>query len=127
MRRRAGLHSCLVLVAAVAGASCQKQVSAPTDDTTTRTGAINVNSWTPHDGTGLPATTIGTARSQVSSSNRAATLASGQVLVTGGIAAGAATTAVHRLTTSTESSTFTAAPNLSGNGRGFGALIALNA
>ena len=56
-----------------------------------------------------------------------ATLANGQVLVAGGIAAAAASTAVHRLTTSTESSVFNAAANLSGNARGFGALIALNA
>ncbi|HEY7376218.1 MAG TPA: kelch repeat-containing protein, partial [Polyangia bacterium] len=91
-------------------------------------GAINVGTWTPHDGTAgsIPATTIGTARGEISSNNRAATLANGQVLVAGGIAATAASTAVHRLTTSAESSVFSAAANLSGNARGFGALIALN-
>jgi hypothetical protein len=122
------LHSCLFLAAAIAGASCNKQAST-SSETTTRQGAINVGAWSPHDGTAapIPATTIGTARGQFSTNNMGATLGNGQVLVAGGIAAAAASTAVHRLTTSTESSVFNAAANLSGNARGFGALIALNA
>jgi len=131
MTRRASLvnlRSCLFLTAAIAGASCNKPAST-SGDITTRQGAINVGAWSPHDGTAapIPATTIGTARGQFSSNNMGATLANGQVLVAGGIAAAAASTAVHRLTTSTESSVFSSAPNLSGNARGFGALIALNA
>ena len=108
MTRRASLvslHSCLFLAVAVAGASCRKEAST-SGDTTTRQGAINVGSWSPHDGTAapIPSTTIGTARGQFSTNNMAATLANGQVLVAGGIAAAAASTAVHRLTTSTENS-----------------------
>jgi len=124
MRRPVNVRSFLFLAAAVAVASCHK-----TEDVTTRTSAINVNAWSPHDGTAapIPATTIGTARSQISSNNMAAALSSGQVLVAGGIAAGAASTSVHRLTTSTENSVFVAGTNLSGNARGFGGLIALNA
>ena len=124
MRRPVNVRSFLFLAAAVAVASCHK-----TDDVTTRTSAINVNAWSPHDGTAapIPATNIGTARSQFSTNNMAAALSSGQVLVAGGIAAGTASTSVHRLTTSTENSVFTAGTNLSGNARGFGALIALNA
>ena len=130
MTRRASLvslHSCLFLAVAVAGASCRKEAST-SGDTTTRQGAINVGTWSPHDGTAapIPATTIGTARGQFSTSTTAPTLANGQVLIAGGIAAAAASTAVHRLTTSTENSVFSSAPNLSGNARGFGALIALN-
>ena len=131
MTRRASLvslHSCAFLAVAVAGASCRKEAST-SGDTTTRQGAINVGTWSPHDGTAapIPATTIGTARGQFSTNNMAATLANGQVLIAGGIATAAASTAVHRLTTSTENSMFSSAPNLSGNARGFGALIALNA
>ncbi|HMF40321.1 MAG TPA: hypothetical protein VKQ32_06495, partial [Polyangia bacterium] len=130
MRRFLSLQSCLLLAAAaVAGTSCRKSSTSTSDDVTTRVGAINVNAWSPHDGTAppIPATTIGTGRSQFSNMGTAAALTNGQVLVAGGIEASAASTAVHRLTTSTETSVFNAAPNLSGNARGFGALIALNA
>src|SRR6266487_2375743 len=103
MRRLPSVQSCLLLAAAaLAGASCRKQPSAPTSsDVTTRVGAINVGSWSPHDGTAppIPATNIGTARSQFSNNNMAAALSNGQILFAGGIAAGAASTAVHRLTT----------------------------
>jgi hypothetical protein len=119
----------LLAATAVAGVSCRKQPTTPTsNDVTTRVGAINVGSWSPHDGLAspIPATSIGTARGQFSTSGTAPTLTNGQVLVAGGIGASAASTAVHRLTTSTETSVFAAAPNLSGNARGFGALIGLN-
>jgi len=130
MRRSVSLGSCLLLAVAIAGASsCRKQPQpAPSTGITTRVGAINVGTWSPHDGTAspIPLTTIGTARGQFSTSGTAPTLSNGQVLFAGGIAASAASTAVHRLTTSTENSVFAAAANLSGNARGFGALIGLN-
>jgi len=130
MRRFPSLSSCLLLATAVvAGASCRKQPTpTPSSDVTTRVGAINVNTWTAHDGTTptIPATTIGTARGDISTNGMGVTLGNGQVLVPGGLGAAAASTAVHRLTTSTESSTFSAAPNLSGNARAFGALVGLN-
>src|SRR4029077_9340584 len=125
------LQSCLLLAAAaVAGASCKKQESNPTSrDVKTRVGALNANPWTAHYGTTptAPAPTIGAARGDISSNGMGVTLANGQVLVPGGLGAAAASTAVHRLTSSTESSTFSAAPNLSGNARAFGALVGLNA